>query len=100
MDSEQTSDGGTERDHGRAPRRGEAVRGNVAAVEAVYQLILWMMPVLDELPRRQKFQLGDRLKTTALNVLDTLIEAAYTRDCKFQPIVDGHFSGIVDAVSG
>ena len=52
----------------------------MAAVEGCYQLVLWLVPVLDQLPRRQKFQLGDRLQTTALDVLDTLVEAAYTRD--------------------
>jgi len=59
--------------------RGRPARTNVAAVEAMYQLVLWLVPVLDGLPRRQKFQLGDRLQATALDVLDTLIEAAYTR---------------------
>jgi len=57
-----------------------AGRANVAAVESCYQLVLWLIPVLDGLPRRQKFQLGDRLQSTALDVLDTLVEAAYTRD--------------------
>ena len=28
---------------------------NVAAVESCYQLVLWLIPVLDGLPRRQKF---------------------------------------------
>jgi hypothetical protein len=59
---------------------GRAGRTNVAAVEGAYQLVLWLIPVLDGLPRRQKFQLGDRLQGTALEVLDTLIEAAYSRD--------------------
>lgn len=55
-------------------------RSNVATVEGAYQLVLWLIPVLDGLPRRQKLQLGDRLQTTSLDVLDRLIEAAYTRD--------------------
>jgi hypothetical protein len=63
-----------------APAAPRAGRTNVAAVEGCYQLVLWMIPVLDALPRRQKFQLGDRLQTTALDVLETLVEAAYTRD--------------------
>jgi 23S rRNA-intervening sequence protein len=55
-------------------------RTNVAAVEACYQLLLWLIPVLEALPRKQKFQLGDRLQTMALDVLDNLVEAAYTKD--------------------
>ena len=68
--------------HGAEPERGRAKppRANVAAVESSYQLLLWLIPVLDGLPRSQKFQLGDRLQTTALQVLDTLIEAAYSRE--------------------
>ena len=50
-----------------APLR--AGRTNVAAVEGCYQLVLWLIPVLDALPRRQKFQLGDRLQTTALDAV-------------------------------
>jgi hypothetical protein len=42
--------------------------------------VRWLIPVLDAMPRRQKFQLGDRLQAAALDVLDTLVEAAYTRD--------------------
>ena len=63
-----------------APEPRRAGRPNVAAVESCYQLVLWLIPVLDGLPRRQKFQLGDRLQSTALDVLDLLIEAAYTRE--------------------
>ena len=36
-----------------------AARTNVTAVEGGYQLVLWLIPVLDNLPRRQKFQLGE-----------------------------------------
>lgn len=65
---------------GPAPARPTAGRrANVAALEAMYQLVLWLIPVLDGLPRSHKFQLGDRLQSTAMDVLDTLVEAAYTR---------------------
>ena len=59
------------------PRPG---RTNVAALEGCYQLVLWLIPILDNLPRRQKFQLGDRIETAALDILQTLIEAAYTKE--------------------
>ena len=55
-------------------------RANVAALEGCYQLVLWLIPILDNLPRRQKFQLGDRIETAALDILQTLIEAAYTKE--------------------
>lgn len=49
------------------------------ALEAMYQFLLWLIPALDKLPRNQKFLLGDRIETTALDVLDALIAATYTR---------------------
>jgi hypothetical protein len=50
------------------------------AVEAHYQLINWLMPAVERFPRAQRFLLGDRIQTTALDVLEALIEATYTRD--------------------
>jgi hypothetical protein len=38
------------------------------------------MPTVERFPRSQKFLLGDRIQTAALDVLDVLIEATYTRD--------------------
>ena len=52
----------------------------MAAVKGCNQLLEWLIPALDGLPRRQKLQLGDGLQSTALNVLDLMIEAACTRE--------------------
>ncbi len=49
------------------------------ALEAHYQFIVWLVPTLERFPRSQKFLLGDRIQNTALNVLESLIEATYTR---------------------
>jgi 23S rRNA-intervening sequence protein len=51
-----------------------------AAVEAHYQFLMWLAPTLDKFPRSQKFTVGDRIETLALDVLEALIEATYTRD--------------------
>ena len=34
---------------------------------------------MEKFPRNQKFTLGDRIRSTALDVLERLIEATYTR---------------------
>lgn len=52
------------------------------AVEAHYQLLNWLMPTIARFPREQRFLLGDRLQLTALDVLEALIEATYTRDLR------------------
>ncbi len=49
-------------------------------LEKMHQFMLWLIPTVDKFPRAQKFLLGDRLQTAALDVMERLIEAAYRRD--------------------
>jgi hypothetical protein len=41
---------------------------------------MWLVPTLDKFPRSQKFTVGDRIQAMALDVLEALIAATYTRD--------------------
>jgi len=59
----------------RPPR--EAARATGPALEACYQLILWLVPTIEKFPRSQKFLLGDRLHGQALAVSDDLIKATF-----------------------
>ena len=62
---------------------GEAVKDGARetgpALEAHYRFLLWLVPAVERFPRSQKFLLGDRIQGAALDVLDSLIEATYTR---------------------
>jgi len=49
-------------------------------LEKMHQFVLWLIPAVDKFPRAQKFLLGDRLQSTALDIMERLIEAAYRRD--------------------
>src|SRR4051794_32050772 len=49
------------------------------ALEAMYRFVLWLVPTVEKFPRSQKFLLGDRIQSTALDVLERLIEATYTK---------------------
>jgi hypothetical protein len=49
------------------------------ALEGMYQFLLWLIPTVDKFPRSQKFVLGDRIEAAALDVLDALIAATYTK---------------------
>ncbi len=51
----------------------------VNAITLLYDYILWMIPKLDTFPRSQKFVLGDRIETLMLDILDHLIDAAYSK---------------------
>ena len=57
-----------------------ACRRGGPALEAAYQLVLWVIPAVEKYPRGLKFTLGDRTMSAALDVLDNLIAAAYSRD--------------------
>jgi hypothetical protein len=54
-------------------------RTNGPALEKMYQFLLWLVPTVDKMPRAQKFTLGDRIQNTALDVLENLIEATYSK---------------------
>lgn len=49
------------------------------ALERHYAFLRWLIPTVEQFPRSQKFLLGDRLQNAALSVLESLIEATYSR---------------------
>ena len=60
-------------------RGGGVARSTGPALEAAYRFLLWLIPTVEKFPRSQKFLLGDRIQTVALDVLERLIEATYTK---------------------
>ena len=57
----------------------DGARDTGPALELHYRFVLWLVPTLDRFPRAQRFLLGDRIQRTALDVLESLVEATYTR---------------------
>jgi len=57
----------------------DAARKSGPALEAMFRFIVWLIPTLDKFPRSQRFLLGDRIESTALDVLEQLIDATYSR---------------------
>ena len=57
----------------------DGARSTGAALESHYRFVLWLVPAVERFPRSQKFLLGDRIQATALDVLERLIEATYTK---------------------
>ena len=51
-----------------------------AAIEAHYQFLVWLVPTVEKFPKRHRFTIGDRIETIAIDVLEALIEATYTRE--------------------
>jgi hypothetical protein len=50
------------------------------AVQSCHELLLWLVPQLDKLPRARRFTLGERIEAGLIEVLELLVEAAYTRN--------------------
>lgn len=57
----------------------DATRSYGPALEKTYQFLLWLIPSVEKFPRSQKFLLGDRIQSTAIEMLEQLIEATYSR---------------------
>ena len=52
------------------------------ALEKWYQFLRWLVPTVEKFPRAHKFTLGDRIQSGALDVLERLIEATYSRNAQ------------------
>lgn len=50
------------------------------AVQDCHEHLVWLIPHLDNLPRSRRFTLGERLESGVLEVLENLVEAAYSRN--------------------
>ena len=57
----------------------DAARQTGPALEKMYQLALWLVPLIEKLPRSHKFTLGDRVQSAALDTLLGLVQATYSR---------------------
>jgi hypothetical protein len=42
-----------------------------------YQLLVYLIPLVEKFPRSQKFVLGDRIEAKALDILELLVAAYY-----------------------
>jgi hypothetical protein len=51
----------------------------VDAITKLYDFILWIIPKLEKYPRSQKFLLADRIENLMLDILELLIDAAYSK---------------------
>ena len=57
----------------------DGARNTGPALEAHCRFLLWLVPTVERFPRSQKFLLGDRTQATALDVLDSLVDATCAR---------------------
>ncbi len=48
-------------------------------VEKAYDFTLWLLPKVEKFPRSYRFTVGERIVFTDLDLLMTLVEAAYSK---------------------
>ncbi len=53
---------------------------NINALTKIYDLLLWVIPILEKFPRSQKFLLADKIETSLLDIQDIVIQAVYSRN--------------------
>lgn len=58
---------------------GPADKSTSPSLEAMNGFLRWLIPTVEKFPKSQKFLLGDRIQATALDVLERLIEATYSK---------------------
>ncbi|MBA3017516.1 MAG: hypothetical protein FP811_05110 [Desulfobacteraceae bacterium] len=51
----------------------------VDAIIKLYDFFLWIIPKLEKFPHSKKFLIADRIEAILLDVIDLLIEAAYSK---------------------
>lgn len=56
-------------------------------IQRTYDLVLWLVPRLNKLPRNYKFALGDRVQNTLYGILDGLLRARFA--IEKLPILEG-----------
>ncbi len=50
------------------------------AVQTCHELLFWLIPQLERFPRARRFTLGERIESALIDVLECLVDAAYSRD--------------------
>ena len=55
-------------------------------IQKTYDLIKWIVSIIDRLPRMHRFTLGDRIIDELYNLLDSLITARYARSGKLSAL--------------
>ena len=54
--------------------------GEPVVVGKAYDFVLWLLPKVENFPKAHRFTVGERLTTHGLDLLTSLVEAAYSRD--------------------
>ena len=57
--------------------------GAPPVVNKAYDFVLWLLPKVENFPRAHRFTVGDRLTANGLDLLTSLVEAAYAHSTRY-----------------
>ena len=66
------------------------MKDELPIIQKSYDMILWLIPKIDQFPRKQKFLLGERIERTALDFLGLLQKAKYETKRKKSVLMEAH----------
>ncbi len=49
-------------------------------VQKLYDILVWISPIIAKFPKDKRYTFGQRMEELLLDILETLVEAAYTRE--------------------
>ena len=55
-------------------------KNHPAVVQKLYDVLLWVSPIVAKFPKDKRYTVGQRMESLLLDILETLVEAAYSKD--------------------
>ena len=59
-------------------------------IQNTYDMLLWLIPKIDQFPRKQKYILGERIERTALDFIGLIQKAKYEKKKKSSVLMEAH----------
>ena len=66
------------------------MKSELPIIQKTFDMLLWLIPKIDQFPRKQKFLLGERIETTALDFLGIIQRAKYEKKHKRTVLLEAH----------
>ena len=66
------------------------MKDELPIIQKTFDMLLWLIPKIDQFPRKQKFLLGERIERTALDFMGQLQRAKYERKRKKAALMEAH----------
>ena len=66
------------------------MKDELPIIQKTFDMLLWLIPKIDQFPRKQKYLLGERIERTALDFMASLQKAKYYGSKKKGKLLEAH----------